>query len=526
MSDDKQDVIQLRIDGLGALLRRQCEQPPLCAVILCSGHPRTCDASTPLLAAVDDALGSAKVPVLRFDYAGVGLSRSSPSRQSSALRYSLAPCIEDARKVVAWTRRHVAPNVIICGYSWGSLVAQELAERGDVEAYISISPGCGLHLFNQGSVDAQAVRAATDGQSALRCKTLYVVGDRDNASPLEMLLTLISARKDGGEGVSIEIIKKATHDVRGHEKEISSVVSDWLLRLQEELLAVRGDIEDDLSNFIEEEEAQVMFDMQGEILGVIDVDYAIRGGCSARMCTCFTPPSGELARGLLTVCLRCGGKHTDHEDKGSTDTAQDYAPVRVTCRNATHPKSVSKVFHVSLPVGADVAALRQALGTGLPASVQVLADRAGYGQMPLKDLEVAPEGVQLSEYVGAVTPDMIMTKSQIKEHLLPRITQALRAPSTHRQLDELVQQAGGANNSRYRTQLHIFLRDEVYAAILKDLGLGKAVSEHGIVEAAVSHYAETDLELLEAWLVCETLTRSTTQIAKAKEKITALHAVA
>mmetsp|Transcript_3474 Transcript_3474/g.5597 ORF Transcript_3474/g.5597 Transcript_3474/m.5597 type:complete len:337 (+) Transcript_3474:56-1066(+) len=323
------EVQQVRIGKIGALVRRPPVKSALApvAVVICPGHPASCSASSPLITALDSELALGGVPSLRLDYPSVGMSSDEkhPGQVYSGQRgLPLASgCLLDT---ITWAKRNLSSRIILCGYSFGVLAAsQAVVEHGvQVEALILISAGIGLEVY----ADMPSFKSMADAvkkHTMLTCKTLYVVGTRDPMTPLAELLKLMEKRKDGGEGVSIETVQEGLHEMRGKETEVATVSTEWVKRLQDELINLpAATSEDDIStgepvddDVQDNGDQQVMFDLNGNILGVVDIDNRIRGGCRSTGCPVFNPPTGVLGRAVAKICLTCGALNTEHEDKGS-----------------------------------------------------------------------------------------------------------------------------------------------------------------------------------------------------------------
>lgn len=528
------EVHQVRIGKTGALVRWPLDSPARApvAVILCPGHPASCSASSPLIAALDIALALAGVPVVRFDYVGVGMSSDDQHPGTLQSGWGGVDRVSSSLlDVIPWVKRKLGHRIILCCHSFGTAVAvNTMKTHGvQVEALILISAGISAPLYLEGSPYKKDLETIINFHRMLSLPILYVVGARDPATPLEKLLEMVGERTDCGDGVSIEVIREGSHDMRGKESEVATLATEWVVNLQDELLSLQAESIEKESAIkepadgdyeIDNGDQRVMFDLNGDILGVVDIDNRIRGGCSSLGCSCFNPPTGVLGRTLLRTCLRCGALNTEHEDKGLGEYEEDMRPIRVTCLKTSHARSLSKFFHIKLPHGADVADLRNALGQCLPPLAQVLKERPGRSPQALQDSDFLPSSALVSEFTGAITPAMIFTKSQLQD-LQVSVRDAVKKPQSQRRIDEIEKSSGGSEMA-FRFKLAAFLGNEVYPGVLKQLEFNPQDIDVTALPKAFSTM-DQDLEFAEIWLETETLMRNRSQMAIAKAALDAAH---
>jgi len=543
------EVRQLRLGTIGALVRAR---PPGaaqagCAVVLCPGHPRNTSAASFLISSLDKALGSAGVPAVRFDYEGVGLSSATltnnsadgqdgsdvasrmrkktqqvaapPFRQAADETDLLAACVRNLRKIVTWAKTHLSSHVVVCGYSHGSIVAQRLARDGETCGYISISGGFAAHLYREGS-EAARLKSYTDEHMGLTCPCLYILGDRDRSTPLDVVEQLVKGRSDGGSDVSIAVVRKGSHEMRDKGPEVGKLCVAWIRSLQEtlpdvplnaSLVAESAGAGDD---YDEEGDQRIMFDQDGDVLGVVDVDNIIRAGCEVSGCPAFKPPTIGQAHEILRTCLHCGYPNTAHMDKGLCDDKENFVTIHITCQKTSSQKSRGRIFHLELPLEADVGELRACLGSDLPKNAQILSAQGPHGTpAALEDSDALPGRVVLSEFVGTIEYDMILTGAQCQEFMV-RIKRILRRPDIQRQLDEL-------ENTVYRSDPAFIekadaMRDQVYVQVGREFGLEESstgVKLPLLLSQVVRTHAENNLELLQDLLDVASIIRSTEMAA-------------
>jgi alpha/beta superfamily hydrolase len=172
---------RLRLDGpagaLDALLMRP-ERPHPGAALLCHPHPpQGGSMHTKALVHTARALESAGLPVLRFDFRGVGRSAGRWSGGSGER--------EDARAALAWlAARHAGEPLVVGGMSFGAWIGLQVgSESPGVHALVAVAPPLALYDFG-------FLRAAGP-------PILCVAGDADPFCPvsdLEALAARLGAR--------------------------------------------------------------------------------------------------------------------------------------------------------------------------------------------------------------------------------------------------------------------------------------------------------------------------------------------
>lgn len=226
--------------GLEAWRRPNGSERALLAAVVCPGNPSPqfgCShAKAPLIAAIVGALRQARVPVVSFDYKGVGMS--APGGANLDPKGWQIPEFQEAsessRKVVEWAKQHISDHIVVCGYSYGSSQALVLALSG-AYAYISVSMAYNVYMFIMDEKEKAATKEDMERHSQLQCRALYICGEKDRMTPVDQVQRLTQARSDGGAGAGIQIIKQGGHDLKQKEDEAGGLCADFVLRLQEEL---------------------------------------------------------------------------------------------------------------------------------------------------------------------------------------------------------------------------------------------------------------------------------------------------
>jgi len=134
----------------------------------------------------------------------------------------------------------------------------------------------------------------------------------------------------------------------------------------------------------------------------------------------------------------------------------------------------------------------------------------------LKDTDVVPHKVRVSEVVRTILPGHAFTKRQASE-VQDLLLSALGTAEAQKRLNQLERDCNGDART-YRSQLKLFLDSEVYPDICSRFG----VQHFGNLIQAIHHHSATDLSMLEAWYVLERLMRNSAAVHMADEAITSL----
>lgn len=176
------------------------------ACVVCHPHPLYGgDMNSSVVTAITRALAAAGVATLRFDFRGVGMSGGTHEGGQAE--------VEDARAAVATLAEATRlPSVAIAGYSFGSLIALQLAavETG-VSAVAAIAPPLSMS-------DASFA-------CAIKAPILLMAGDRDSYCSPDKFHELAERLPDG---TVARVLNGADHFFAGRESEIGEQVMRWL----------------------------------------------------------------------------------------------------------------------------------------------------------------------------------------------------------------------------------------------------------------------------------------------------------
>jgi alpha/beta superfamily hydrolase len=204
-------IESLRIAGPAGALEAQLlipHTPRRGAALLCHPHPQHGGTMhTKALHHAARGLASAGIPVLRFQFRGVGCS---------AGRYTGGPGERaDARAALEWlAARHSGEPLVAGGFSFGSWVALTVGlERDDVHALVALGPPVGLYDFS-------FVR----GDRPLLC----AAGDRDAFAPPERLRDFARAL---GPKCELVLFENAEHLLATHTAAVEAAVHEFAARI-------------------------------------------------------------------------------------------------------------------------------------------------------------------------------------------------------------------------------------------------------------------------------------------------------
>ena len=175
------------------------------AAVVCHPHPQyggTMDV--PVVFAVASALRRAGLATLRFNFRGVGASEG---------RYGeLVGEIEDAHAAVAALAREAAvPSVVLCGYSFGAIVALRAGvDDPAVERIVAISPPTSMF--------------PVDFLAGAKKPMLFLAGDRDAYTTAADVEAAVAAP---GTERRVITLAGADHFLYGFEDEIGARVAEF-----------------------------------------------------------------------------------------------------------------------------------------------------------------------------------------------------------------------------------------------------------------------------------------------------------
>jgi len=192
---------------LEALLRLpDADVPPPMAAVVCHPHPLYGGTMhNKVVFRVAQALGEAGMPVLRFNFRGVGRSTGTYAEGRGEA--------DDVRAALDWLARRF-PDVPLClaGFSFGSAVGLPVGcADGRVRQIIGV--GVPVRLM-----DVDALRECTKPK-------LIVQGELDEYGPREPLEHWFERLPDPK---SLEIVPGSDHFFTAHQQQLSDAVSRYL----------------------------------------------------------------------------------------------------------------------------------------------------------------------------------------------------------------------------------------------------------------------------------------------------------
>lgn len=176
------------------------------------------------------------------------------------------------------------------------------------------------------------------------------------------------------------------------------------------------------------------------------------------------------------------------------------------------PNSIaSTVFHVTLPVNSKVACMRAALQGALPAGADILGESADGAVTALRHDDILPEQVVLTDFVGCVTHEMVLTVDQVAvaQHMFLYF---LKSPDVQQQIASFEAHAGGVE-FKFRMQLANLLMKELYPSLLEYFGLSEVTSAQDVLIQVCTLQCNT-LPLLEKSLEISSIMKNSPMIWK------------
>lgn len=221
-----EEVLRVAADGLALEARLGYAEEigaPAGAVLICPPHPFLGgDMDNNVLQALGSSLAAAGLPVLRFNYRGIGSSetaRALDEDQREFWQYSTCPRYEaeimrDAAAAFDALRRLLSEveALSVVGYSFGCLPALAIARRSPLARLALISPPLVKWAIDEGAYDLPLPRAL-----------FYAPGDF--ACPRER----IEALHAGATGTrELHAFPAADHFFIGHEAALAAAVTNFL----------------------------------------------------------------------------------------------------------------------------------------------------------------------------------------------------------------------------------------------------------------------------------------------------------
>jgi len=253
-----------------------------------------------------------------------------------------------------------------------------------------------------------------------------------------------------------------------------------------------GNEDPDVDDDVEEQE---VLDENGEVLGVVD-GFRIRGGCKAVGCSMF-------------VLSESASEEEEEEEDKKSEGDETSVSVHVSCSKVPEG-SVSNIMHVELLARATVADFKAALSWGLPKNAHVLKRAAASGQatQPLRDAELVPRQVVVSELISQVTAPRVLTRTQAKEAQNALMT-VFSQPAFQNKLDSI--EAAASGHGARQNMLMKLLMTDVFPSVNRKFGLPE--DEVQLVPSVLQHYCKTDVAMSQKWLMLESLLRRKSIVA-------------
>mmetsp|Transcript_62047 Transcript_62047/g.192188 ORF Transcript_62047/g.192188 Transcript_62047/m.192188 type:complete len:905 (-) Transcript_62047:60-2774(-) len=224
--------------------------------------------------------------------------------------------------------------------------------------------------------------------------------------------------------------------------------------------------------------------------------------------------------GLRTVDLwiRPPDPVQEEVDELTTEGRHEFNIVDCHCQKSSKKSffAASNSFQVRMLKGALVSDLRGLLGGDLPAGAKIMAERADRGLSTLREDEVCPSMVTLTDFKGKrefyatfTRRECIKAFNMIKAFFIKKENQI--------KLDKIVEETHG-DVMRYNITLCKLLADEVYPPILRAFDIPQDRALHTFM-SAMGRAAE-DYESTTLWLETELLMRNRGKILEAWEMLT------
>lgn len=190
---------------------------PRAATLLCNPHPYMGGTmQNPIIAAVAEALAESGVLAMRFDYSGVGASSGAPVNVAESMAAFWATghapldalCVENARAAARYLERLSEHRVSLVGYSFGALVASEIASA-DTPAIVFIAPTLRQHAIGR------------DGGASF----LTIYSDNDFATPVATTREWLEAMPPHSRSLCLA---GGDHFFKGQEAAVAAACRDHI----------------------------------------------------------------------------------------------------------------------------------------------------------------------------------------------------------------------------------------------------------------------------------------------------------
>jgi len=190
---------------------------------------------------------------------------------------------------------------------------------------------------------------------------------------------------------------------------------------------------------------------------------------------------------------------------------EEYVTVDAFCQKSDKKSffNVSGAFQVRIPKGGDVGQLRLVLGADLPPAAKIMAERPDRGLSTLREDEVCPEMVTLTDFKGKRKFYATFSRNQVIISF-KMIRAFFLKPENQAKLDGIEEETKG-DDMRYSIILCKLLADEVYPPILRRFDMPEDRSLQSFM--GCMDRAALDLECVGLWHETELLMRNKPKIS-------------
>mmetsp|Transcript_57133 Transcript_57133/g.133198 ORF Transcript_57133/g.133198 Transcript_57133/m.133198 type:complete len:230 (-) Transcript_57133:66-755(-) len=182
------EAVDVRIGVLGAVAWQRVSgaRAPL-AVVLVPGNPviNSYHSGMELPLALERGFVSSGIPVVRFDYDGVGLSYPGSGNPPSQ-GYDVT--VPNLRAVMDWAKKHLSDRIVACAWNYGGSPATVLAHEQvqGLHALMFVSWGYNIWMMvkQMDSIEAGlALKEEYEGHAKLELPAVYIFGEKDSFTP-------------------------------------------------------------------------------------------------------------------------------------------------------------------------------------------------------------------------------------------------------------------------------------------------------------------------------------------------------
>lgn len=166
---------------------------------------------------LNDAAFGFELPVLRFNFRGMGLSAGEHHGSEEA---------GDLLAALAWLRNEFHLPILLVGFSFGAAMAIEALKNQFATSDVFALAALGLPIASESHVLTRRYTYPT--LHTLTLPKLFLSGERDEFAPADQLRELFNS---AAEPKQLALIPSADHFFNGHLAEMQSALTDWLKNL-------------------------------------------------------------------------------------------------------------------------------------------------------------------------------------------------------------------------------------------------------------------------------------------------------